>query len=239
MADITPSTLVGVVDNVVSRTLPAAEAIVAGDAVRIDTSTGKFTKANATTVAEARIFGIAANKAAAGFPVLAVRRGVIDLGGLSGLAYDADVYLSNTDGKLADATPKRNEAQTVSITGTPSGGNFTLTFDGVTTGNIAYNASASDVLTALRALSNIEADDVSATGGALPGTAVVVTFAGKYAGTDVALMTANSAGLTGGSTPTASVSTTTTPIIEKVVGRVVPSFSSGGTANKLLQVECQ
>lgn len=239
MADITPSTLVGVVEATQSRTLPAGEAITAGQAVRIDTSTGKFTKANATSEAEARVYGIAANTAAAGFPVQAVRRGVLDIGnGLGGMSYDADVYLSNTDGGIADATPKRNEAQTVSITGTPSGGNFTLTFDGQTTGNIAYNASASDVLTALRALSNIEADDVSATGGALPGTAVVVTFAGKYAGKDVALMTANSAGLTGGSTPTASVSTTTTPILDKIIGRVIPSFGAGTSVDKLLLVEC-
>jgi len=34
-------------------------------------------------------------------------------------------------------------------------GNFTITYDGQTTGNIAYNASAADIKTALEALSNI------------------------------------------------------------------------------------
>jgi hypothetical protein len=103
----------------------------------------------------------------------------------------------------------RNEQQTITITGTPTGGTFTLTYNGQTTGNIAYNASAANVVTALEALSNIGAGDVTATGGALPGTPVVVTFANALAGANQPLMTANAAGLTGGTSPAVTVAETT------------------------------
>lgn len=96
------------------------------------------------------------------------------------------------------------ETQTVTITGTPTGGTFTLTFEGQTTGAIAYNASAATVQTALVALSNIGPGDVICTGGALPGTAVVVEFTGALAGANRTLMTATSS-LTGGSSPAIAV----------------------------------
>lgn len=218
-------------------TAPAAEAITAGQVVRLDTSTGKFTKANATSDAEARWFGVAVGGAAAGFPVTAVRRGLVDLGNaLGGMAYDADVYLSNTDGALADASVGRNEVQTIAITGTPSGGTFTLTYAGQTTAAIAYNAAASAVKSALVALSNIEDDDIVCAGGALPGSAVTVTFQGGKAKSDIALMTADGASLTGGSSPEVAVTTSTAPYLEKVVGRVVPAFGAT-TADKLLMVQ--
>jgi len=90
-----------------------------------------------------------------------------------------------------------NEVQTVTVNGA-TGGTFTLTFGDQTTGTIAYNASAATVDTALESLSNIAAGDVTCTGGALPGTAVVVTFTGNLAATDVSLMVADGALLTGG-----------------------------------------
>lgn len=93
---------VHVVESVIQMTLPAAEAITAGNAVRIDTTAGTFTKANGTTAGEARIYGIAVKTVAAGLPVTAIRKGVMDGWDLSTLNYDAAVYLSNTDGTLAD-----------------------------------------------------------------------------------------------------------------------------------------
>jgi hypothetical protein len=98
--------------------------------------------------------------------------------------------------------------QTVTITGTPAGGSFTLTFSGQTTAAIAYNAIASAVQTALIALSNLGTGDVTVTGGPGPGTPYVVTFGGVYADTDVPAMTATSS-LTGGSSPAVTVTTTT------------------------------
>jgi hypothetical protein len=109
----------------------------------------------------------------------------------------------------ADLSPFfSNETQSVTITGTPTGGTFTLTYDSQTTGGIAYNAAASAVKTALEALSNVEAGDITATGGPLPGTPVVVTFGGSLAGTNVTQMTGSAASLTGGTTPAVVVATT-------------------------------
>lgn len=106
-------------------------------------------------------------------------------------------------------SPSTNEIQQIAITGAPTGGTFTLTWDGQTTAAIAYNATAADVQTALEALSNIDAGDVVAAGGALPATPVTVTFQGQYAGSNVAAMTADDAGLTGGSTPEVAITTST------------------------------
>jgi len=103
----------------------------------------------------------------------------------------------------------QDEVQTITITGTPTGGNFTLTFDGEETANIAYNADASAVDSALEALSNIPAGGVTCGGGPLPGTPVTVTFTGGLAKQDVSLMTADDDGLTGGTAPAVAVSLTT------------------------------
>ena len=101
-----------------------------------------------------------------------------------------------------------NEVQRITITGTPTGGTFTLTFDGATTAAIAFDAAAAAVETALELLPNI--DDVTVSGGALPDTAVDVTFSGnRVAGRNVPEMTADDALLTGGSSPTVVPSTVT------------------------------
>ncbi len=94
---------VEIVESIEQMTLTAAEAITAGMAVRLDTSTGKFTKANGSSTTENRIYGIATKTVAAGMPVTAVRQGVMDGWDLSGLNYDAVVYLSDTDGRLGDS----------------------------------------------------------------------------------------------------------------------------------------
>lgn len=103
MADIALATAskVEVVESIEQMTLPAAEAITAGAPVRIDTN-GKFTNANGTTSAEASVYGIATKTAPAGFGLTAIRRGVLDGFTFSG-AYNVAVYLSDTDGRLADA----------------------------------------------------------------------------------------------------------------------------------------
>lgn len=103
MANIALATAgrIEVVESIIQMTLPAAEAITAGEAVRIDTS-GKFTGANGTTTTENRIYGIATRAASAGTAVTAVRKGVLD-GFTFSQAYDAPIYLSDTDGTLADA----------------------------------------------------------------------------------------------------------------------------------------
>ena len=86
---------------VVQLTLKAAEAIVAGAPVRIDT-TGKFTNGNGTTSTEAAIYGLATRTVVAGDALTAIRKGRMDGFVFSG-AYWAAIYVSDTDGRLADA----------------------------------------------------------------------------------------------------------------------------------------
>lgn len=115
-----------VVEAFEQMTLPAAEAITAGQVVRLDTSTGKFTKANASSAAEGRAYGIATKTAAAGVAVTALRRGVMDGFDLSGLDYDDTVYMSDTDGMLADSTGTLDIAigRVIPATGVPTGTAF-------------------------------------------------------------------------------------------------------------------
>lgn len=77
-----------------------------------------------------------------------------------------------------------------------TGGTFTLTFTGQTTTALAFNVSNAALTAALEALSNIAPGDVIVSGG--PGD-WIVTFAGAYAGVNVAQMTAGVGSLTGGS----------------------------------------
>lgn len=99
--------------------------------------------------------------------------------------------------------------QTVTISGTPTGGTFTLTYKGQTTAGIAYNAIASAVQTALAALSTIGTGNVSVTGGPGPATPYVVAMTGSLAN-DTTAMTASAAGLTGG-TPAIAVVQSSVP----------------------------
>lgn len=88
------------------------------------------------------------------------------------------------------------ERQTLSISGgTPTTGDFTITFNGETTAAIDYDATAQEVETALLGLNAFETGDLIVAGGPLPGAAVTIDFAGIYAGEDVALMTTTDNGL--------------------------------------------
>ncbi len=96
-----------------------------------------------------------------------------------------------------------NEVQLVTLTGSPEGGTFTLTYSGQTTAAIAYNATALAVQQALEALSNIAVGDVSVTGSA--GGPWSVEFMGLLAETNVDAMTADGANLTGGTDPDVTI----------------------------------
>lgn len=85
------------------HTGPAAEAIDAGEIVRLDTSSGQFTLANASSAAEGRAFGMAVSSAVAGETLTVVKKGMVDLGdALTAETYDETLRLSNTDGALDD-----------------------------------------------------------------------------------------------------------------------------------------
>ena len=115
------------------------------------------------------------------------------IGRLMGFTIVADPNLTGTD----------DETQTVTITGSPTGGTFTLTYDGETTAAIAYNAASSAVQAALEALDNLDSGDVTVGGSA--GGPYTVTFHESLG--NVAELTADDS-LTGGSSPAVAVATT-------------------------------
>ncbi|MBN9393442.1 MAG: hypothetical protein J0I20_35755 [Chloroflexi bacterium] len=103
MADLALVTAnsVHIVETIKQHTVPIAEAVVAGYAVRQDTASGKWTKANATTAAEARALAIAVKTGQANEAVTGLQVGILDGYDLSGCSYDDPIYLSDTDGKLS------------------------------------------------------------------------------------------------------------------------------------------
>lgn len=124
-------------------------------------------------------------------------------------------------GFKADGPGGVNEKETLTTTGTVTGGTFTLTYSAQTTAAIPWNATAYQVQQALINLSNIGINEVRCSGGPLPATPVVVDFDGTLSGTLTgAPMTATSAGLTG-----------TSPIV--VVTRTVTGLSNAGTYSHL------
>ncbi len=213
---------------------PAAEAFDF-EALRRD-SGGGVTPANASSAAEAAFVGMPTVKATrVGQAVTVVEEGLLDVGdALDAMAFGAPVYLSVTDGTLTDTNPATDEIQTVTITGSPTGGTFTLTYDGQTTSAIAYNASAATVQAALEALSNIGPGNVSVSGSA--GGPYSVRFINELEETNVSAMTASGASLTGGSSPGVTIATATAGVQEVIVGRVRPAWN-GETADKILALK--
>lgn len=124
--------------------------------------------------------------------------------------YDATLY-SGAGGYKYQTVLGTNEVQQVSITGSPTGGSFTL-LRGTATGAIPYNAAASAVQSALEALPAIGAGNVACTGGPLPATPVIVTYQGALTCTNVAAPTVNSNSLTGGTSPTPVIATNTSGV---------------------------
>lgn len=100
-----------------------------------------------------------------------------------------------------------NDVQTLTTTGVPTGGTFTLTYPplGVTTTALQWNDTAANVQAALRLI--LGSSNVSCTGGALP-TGIVITFQGALGfALQPALTFSNS--LTGGTNPTPVITHTT------------------------------
>lgn len=82
---------------------PVNEAVALGQYVRINTTTGQVELGNGSSAGEARLGGLALHAAVIGETVTAIRKGIVDVGeALVNLTYDDDVFLSNTDGTLAD-----------------------------------------------------------------------------------------------------------------------------------------
>jgi hypothetical protein len=109
---------------------------------------------------------------------------------------------------FANAGTNTDEIQTLTITGTPTGGTFTLTFGGQTTAAIAYNATAAQAAAALQLLTSIGSGNLTGAGGGLPGTPVTVTFVNELANAAQAAIT-HTDSFTGGTTPALAVTRST------------------------------
>jgi len=97
-----------------------------------------------------------------------------------------------------------DEIQSVAITGTPTGGTFTLSFGGNTTTALAYNAAASVIQAALQLLASIGSGNALVTG-VFPNW--TVQFTGLRGMINQINLTATSS-LTGGSSPAITITET-------------------------------
>lgn len=102
-----------------------------------------------------------------------------------------------------------NHVQTITVTGTPTGGTVRYAFDGQVTAAIAFDAAAAAVQAAFEALSNIGTGNVTVTGGPGPGTPWVLTFGGAMAAVPLPSITLYANSLTGGTNPTSTIAQTT------------------------------
>ena len=107
-------------------------------------------------------------------------------------------------GALAQVGQGLNEIQTVTIGGGATGGTFRVGFRGATSNPIAFGATAPVVEAALEAMGTIGVGNIDVTGAS---PAYTLEFKGTLAATDLAEVTGDAAGLTGG-TPTITVATT-------------------------------
>jgi hypothetical protein len=96
-----------------------------------------------------------------------------------------------------------NEVQTITLTGGPTGGTYTLTFGAQTTAAINWNDPASTVQTRLQALSSILSGNVLVTGPI--GGPYTVEFASAKGFAAQSLITRTTNSLTGGSSPDAVI----------------------------------
>jgi len=152
-----------------------------------------------------------------------------------GLTYDPRIMVGSADKpgtivtQVSGSNPKKvkeftaaggvAEVQTLTVTGTPTGGTFALNYKGSVTAAIAYNASAAAVASALNALDSFTEDGgVVGSGGALPGTAVVLTFNRKASQPTITVQTN---ALTGGTSPAAAVAETTAGADEETIYGII------------------
>lgn len=98
------------------------------------------------------------------------------------------VTIYKSDGSLFTG----NEVQALKISGSTSGGSYTLSFEGQETSPLAYNASEAEIRAALEGLPTIGAGNVT-----MPDTSDI-TFVGALAGINVSQIVVNGASLVGG-----------------------------------------
>lgn len=117
-------------------------------------------------------------------------------------------------------TAGTSQISKVTVTGAPTGGDFTITVGADTTAGIAFNAAAATVETAVTGLTAVGASNatVARAGAGSAGDPYIYTITFKAAKAATALtVSADGAGLTGGTTP-AATATTPTPGVARAAG---------------------
>lgn len=146
-------------------------------------------------ISRANVIGVTVSKAyAAGQWVVYAQDGATLT--VSGLTKGTQYYLDHgTD-----------EVQTLTITGTPTGGTFSLSYNGTVVATaIAYNATGATLQTALEGYFGV--GNVTVTGSA--GGPFVVTFKLTYGAKDAQLLVLSTNAMTGGTSPTIGIVETT------------------------------
>lgn len=105
--------------------------------------------------------------------------------------------------------PGVDEVQTVTVNGSPSGGDYTVKLGGSgdPSDAITHNATAAAFETALEGSTDFDPGDASVSGSA--GGPYTITFGGQYSSTNVAQLELGTNSLTGGSSPAPAFATTT------------------------------
>ncbi|AON96887.1 tail sheath [Mycobacterium phage Tonenili] len=138
-----------------------------------------------------------------GAPQLGIRSSVPTAVAIFGLAVGYQTYRESI--RINPDTGETITTQILAMVGGPTGGSFTLSLSGETTSNIPFNATQGQVQSALRALPNLEDDEVTVTGDAGGPWTVVITKAVPAFGKNVA-------GLTGGDSPDLNIASEQTGV---------------------------
>ncbi len=110
---------------------------------------------------------------------------------------------------VAETNSSASDVQSLATAGGPTSGSFQLSFNGQLTGPIAFNGTVTQVQTALSGLANIGPGNLACAGGPLGTAAIVITFAGELASLPQPLINVVNSTLSGGTSPTATLSRTT------------------------------
>ena len=138
--------------------------------------------------------------------------------------------------KTLDLNSYGAQVQTLKITGSPTGGTFTLTAGGQTTTALAYNATTAVVQAALAALSSVGAGNVTVTGTLLSdANGYDVSWVGSKFGTAITLTATPT--FTGGTSPAIAVTVKSAAGIWKPVGHTsrgtLPEFGFDGDTTEV------
>src|SRR5262249_28631287 len=137
------------------------------------------------------------------------------------------VLVGNSTSATLDMGQGTDQVVTVSLTGTVTGGTFTLTYEGDTTDPINYDANAEEVQASLAALSSSGPDNVSVQQLQAGGPWMVI-FRGNLGSESLTNLTATSVNLAGGGVA-ASITTTGVTVFNQLANIQAASLTGGAS----------